>query len=204
MRMRTIQTAVCGVVAAVFLTVAAVPTSAAEELTPVPLPVPAEEVPVDEGARPVVSEPDLSPAADLCDPGYSYRVWSNPSNDMRVFDRLGVTNNTNATISATFRADTGGTVSHSASISLTAEAKAAIFAKVGVTVNAGIERSMTASTGVSTTSSVKPHSTLKGDYGVWREKVLMRRVYVYRNCTTGSPTYFYYYAPYRKGWRLYY
>jgi len=169
MRMRIIQTAVCGIVAALMLTVATVPASAAEELTPEPQAVPTGEVPVAEGAGPVVPASEMSPAGDLCDAGYSYRVYSNPTNDMRVFDRWGVTNNTNATISATFRADTGGTVSASAGISLSAEAKAAVFAKVSATVNAGIEVSMTASTGVSATSSVKPHSTLKGDYGVARE-----------------------------------
>ncbi len=89
MRMRIIQTAVCGIVAALMLTVATVPASAAEQLTPEPQAVPTEEVPVAEGAGPVVPASEMSPAGDLCDAGYSYRVYSNPTNDMRVFDRWG-------------------------------------------------------------------------------------------------------------------
>ena len=123
---------------------------------------------------------------------------------MKVHDRAFVTNGTSRTINGTFRSDSSGTVTYAASISVTAEAKAAIFAKVSGTVNAGISKSMTSSIGVTASSSVKPYSTLKGDYGVYKENVEMRRYYVYSNCNTGSSTYFNFYAPYRKGWRLYY
>lgn len=182
---------------------------------PVPVPISPEEiVPLDEGGEfvpedpvPPVAEPCKGvgcPPAPICDSGYAYGVYSNLSNDMRIFDRWFVTNSTGSTISATFRADTGGIVTATAGITLTAEASALVFAKVSASVNASISRSMTASTGVSAASSVRPYSTLKGDYGIWRERVTMKRYYMYSNCRAGTTQYFSYYAPYRKGWRVYY
>ncbi|MFU8852154.1 hypothetical protein ACNAW0_14400, partial [Micromonospora sp. SL1-18] len=139
-----------------------------------------------------------------CDPHWIYGVYSNKPNDIKIFDRWQVRNSTGKTISATFKADTGGTVTHHASITLSAEASAAVFGKVSASVNAGVQTSMTASTGVSATSNVNPYSTLYGDYGVWREQVRMKKYYMYSNCNTSAIEYFDYYAPYRKGWNIHY
>jgi len=191
---------------------------------PTPVPVsPDEVVALDEGGEYVPEDPTVSPcgggalgalnsvaptpdctSSNLCDVGWRYGIYLNLTNDLRVFDRWFVTNGTGSTVLATFKAETGGTVTATAGITLTAEASALVFAKVSASVNASISRSVTASTGVSVTSSVKPHSTLKGDYGIWREKVRMKRYYVYSNCTHTTIQYFDYIAPYRKGWRLYY
>lgn len=176
---------------------------------PYPEPVPSSPVPLDEGATGLMPEdpdPILEPGtgpAPNCTPSTRYSLYSNIANDMKVFDRWAVGNGTSRTISATFRADTGGSVAVSASISLSASVSAGLFAKVEGTVNAGVDKTMTASTGVSTTSSVKPHSTLKGDYGIWREAVKGKRVYKNGNCQN-STSYFNFYAPYRKGWRVFY
>lgn len=151
---------------------------------------------------PAVSATSAS-AAPYCDPYTAYVVTSNTTNTMKVYDRYSVINGTGSTITGEFRADQGGTLTASASISLSAEASAAVFAKVSATVNAGISKSMTASTGVTATSPVKPHSTLKGDYGIMKENVNMKRVVTYSNCGQ-STTYFSYVAPYRKFWKLYY
>jgi hypothetical protein len=151
---------------------------------------------------PAVSATSAS-AAPYCDPYTAYVVTSNTTNDMVVYDRYSVVNGTGSTITGEFRADNGGTVTASASISLSAEASAAVFAKVSATVNSEISKSMTASTGVTATSPVKPHSTLKGDYGIMRERVAMKRVITYTNCSQ-STTSFSYLAPYRKFWKLYY
>jgi hypothetical protein len=172
---------------------------------PIHLPVaPDETVVLDEG-REYVPEDTLPVhgTGQYCDPHNIYGIYSNTANDMKVFDRLGATNSTGSTISATFRADTGGTTTQSASITLEAEV-GAVFSKVKASVNGSIATTMTASTGVSVTSSVKPHSTLKGDYGIWRENVKMKRNYMYSNCQYGPTQYFSYSAPYRKGWRVYY
>lgn len=151
---------------------------------------------------PAVSATSAS-AAPYCDPYTSYAVTSNTANDMAVYDRYSVINSTGSTINGSFRADNGGTVTAKASISLSAEASAAVFAKVSATVNTEISKSMTASTGVTASSPVKPHSTLKGDYGILQERVNMKRVVTYSNCGQ-STTYFSYLAPYRKFWKLYY
>ncbi|MCW2804022.1 MAG: hypothetical protein JWN06_2239 [Propionibacteriaceae bacterium] len=143
-------------------------------------------------------------AGPACDQGWAYAVHRNEPNRMKVFDRYAVVNGTGRTIHGSFRADSGGSVAATAGISLTAEASAAVFAKVSGTVNASITKTMTAATGVTATSSVKPHSTLKGDYGIYRERVTMKRYYMYSNCQTSAPTYFSYSAPYRKAWKLYY
>ena len=143
-------------------------------------------------------------AASICTPETVYSVYSNTPNDMVVYDRAGVWNGTAAYTTGTFTADTGGTVSATAGISLSAEASAAVFAKVSATVNASVTRTMTASIGFSAASPVKPYSTLKGDYGIQRENVTMKRYYIQSNCATTTPTYFSYYAPYRRLWHLYY
>jgi hypothetical protein len=180
-----------------------VPPAFADEPTPVPV-SPDETVLLDEGDEYVPE--DTLPVhgdAEYCPPGYVYGVYRNTANDMRVFDRWFVANSTGSTISATFRADTGGSFTHTTSIGLEGEISS-VFAKVKASVNASVAKTMTASTGVSVTSSVKPHSTLKGDYGIWRENVKMKRNYMYSNCHYGATQYFSYSAPYRKGWRLYY
>ena len=143
-------------------------------------------------------------AGIYCEPMTAYAVHSNGANDMAVFDRYAAVNGTGSTITAAFRADSGGTVAATAGIALSAEAKLAVFAKVSATVNASVTKTMTASTGITVTSPVKPYSTLKGDYGIYRERVTMKRYQIYSNCQQSTPTYFGYYAPYRKAWKLYY
>jgi len=147
----------------------------------------------------------ITPDAPVCDAGWVYHVTSNTANNMVVYQRYAVINQTGATATGSFTSATSGTLTVGASISLSAEMKAAIFGGIKTQVSTAISTTTTAETGVTATAPVKPYSTLHGDWGIWKENTTGDIYYMYSNCAivnrsngiTG-------YAPKYAAWRLYY
>ena len=143
-------------------------------------------------------------ASISCDPGWNWQVTQNRKNYLSPKYRTSVTNSTSHTITADFTTTEAGTYTWSVGASLSAEAKAAIFANVKLEINGSITKSKTTTYGVTTHSSVNPHSTLKADYGVMVEYVYGNWGYTYSNCDRGRQIYTTFRAPYRTNWHIYY
>jgi hypothetical protein len=150
-----------------------------------------------------VDPAEPKPQARYCSPGNRVSL-SNTKNTLDVKYRTSVTNGTGSTQRFKFTSKKSGTTTYGLSITLSAELKAGIFAKIGAEINPSVEKSMTAETGEEVAGTVKPHSTLKGDFGNWRENVSGWSAYMYSNCTYGTKKYFKAWAPYRTNWRVYY
>lgn len=213
---RLARLAVCGFLLAGFIVGGMSPASAnlapadpasadlvAPDLVYGDLPVPAKEVLIEDLESIVPQEPPTPGPTGFCQSKWNYSIYRNTSNDMRVIQRRFITNNTGSTATGTFTASESGTVTMGASVTLTTEVKALIFGKVQASVNASVERSMTANVGVSVSVSIKPHTTVYGDYGIWRENVQIKKYYTNTACAESQISYFTYYAPYRVGWRVY-
>ncbi|WP_410814606.1 hypothetical protein [Micromonospora sp. 067-2] len=168
--------------------------AASEDLVPIPSPVqPRGE-----------QGPQYGTQSEYCSPGDYVYSMTNTTNTFDAKFRTSVINNTGSAKSFKFTATKTGTTTFTVSLSVTAELKAAIFAKMEATVNAGIEQSNTTSYGVEVSGTVNANSTLYGDYGNWKENVNWKSHYVYSNCNTTSEKSGSAYAPYREAWKLYY
>ncbi|MFD9032592.1 hypothetical protein ACFVZW_15785 [Streptomyces sp. NPDC059567] len=155
------------------------------------------------GAAPV--DPfDPQPQAEYCQPGKRAAIPTNTANTLDVKYRTSVTNGTGSTQNFKFTSKKSGTTTYGLSITVSAEMKAWIFAKIAAEVNGSVEKSKTAEIGEEVSGTVKPHSTLKGDFGNWRENVSGWTAHQYSNCSYGTKTYFNAWAPYRTNWRVYY
>ncbi|WP_435599988.1 hypothetical protein [Streptomyces sp. C10-9-1] len=148
------------------------------------------------------SEP--KPQALYCTPGNRVVISKNTANTIDVKYRTSVTNSTGSKQNYKFTSKKGGTTTFGLSITVSAELKAGIFAKIGAEVNGSVSRSLTAEIGEEVSGTVKPRSTLKGDFGNWRENVSGWTAYMYSNCSYGTKKYFNAWAPYRTNWRVYY
>ncbi|MEU8619770.1 hypothetical protein [Streptomyces sp. NPDC048623] len=144
------------------------------------------------------------PQAEYCDPGMRAVISSNTPNTHDVKYRTSVTNGTGSTQNYKFSSKKSGTTTYGLSLSVSASLKAGIFASIEATINGSVEKSMTAEIGEEVSGTVKPHSTLKGDFGNWRENVSGWTAQQYSNCKYGTKTYFNAWAPYRTNWRVYY
>ena len=161
-----------------------------------------DAVPIPPATPPVggYTHPDL--AAPYCEPGNYVYEMTNTTNTFDAKFSTSIINSTGSSKSFKFTATKTGTTEFSVSGSVTAELKAAIFARMEATINAGVVKSMTTAYGVETSGTVNPHTTLYGDYGNWKENVNWKSHYVYSNCNSaqersGSAS-----APYREAWKL--
>ncbi|MFI8422277.1 hypothetical protein [Streptomyces sp. NPDC085479] len=147
---------------------------------------------------------DPQPQAEHCQPGTRAVISSNTANTLDVKYRTSVTNDNDVTQNFKFISKKSGTTTYGLSITVSTELKAGIFGKIAAEINGTVEKSKTAETGEEVWGTVKPHSTIKGDYGNWKENVSGWTAYQYSNCSYGSKTYFNAWAPYRTNWRIYY
>jgi hypothetical protein len=140
-------------------------------------------------------------SSQVCDAGSSVTITNLP-NKLKVDWPDAVINDSKSTASYTVKAEVSTTFTWGVSVSVSAEAKALIFAKVTGTVNGSIEHSKTTTYGSSVTVTVPPHSTMKADRGMWQEKFSFKYYRIDKSCreTRSSGTG---QAPYRSAWHLY-
>lgn len=155
------------------------------------------------GAAPV-NPLDPQPMAEYCSPGTRAVISSNTANTLDVKYRTSVTNGTGSTQNFKFTSKSGGATTYGLSITVSTELKAGIFGKISAEVNPSVEKSMTAEIGEEVSGTVNAYSTLKGDFGNWKENVSGWTAYQYSNCSYGTKTYYNAWAPYRTNWKVYY
>ncbi|MFC8598169.1 MULTISPECIES: hypothetical protein [unclassified Isoptericola] len=136
-----------------------------------------------------------------CTPGKAI-VLTNKPNKMDVAYATAVSNRGSSAIRFKWSTKKTKTTRWSVSGSVTAEAKAAIFAKVSATVNGGIEKSNTTEYGAEVSGKVPAHTRKYGDYGNWKEVVRYKTAHRYSNCTYSTWKYGSFSAPYRENWKI--
>ena len=143
----------------------------------------------------------IQPFAEVCTPGKAV-VLTNTKNTMDVAYATSVMNDTSRTVGYKFTAKKTKTTTWSVSASVTAEAKAAIFAKVEASLNGGITKSNQTEYGAEVTGKVPPKTRTYGDYGNWKENAKFKVAQRYSNCTYSTWKYGTFSAPYREAWRV--
>ncbi|MEV6756780.1 hypothetical protein [Streptomyces sp. NPDC051214] len=150
--------------------------------------------------------PDLgdekNPTSEQCPTGPFVHVTQNLKNTTSVKYSTYAKNNSGSSIGYKFTSKRSGTTTWGASISVTGEIKLKWLGKIETTLQGSVEKSWTSELGVETSGKVKPHKTVRGDYGIKKEKVYGYSATRYTNCSAGNKKYMEFWAPYREGWTI--
>ena len=138
--------------------------------------------------------PGLARAYMACDPGWMYDITSHPAPQIstgssgQAVETKTNYNGTSTTAKMTVTSTVSTTVSEyvSGSISVSSGRVTAMFAKVKATINAGITKTRTDSSGNAMSFNVPAHSYGNGRYGSWREWVVGTSYYLSDHCTESN------------------
>ena len=132
-----------------------------------------------------------------------YSVAGRYSNIYKVGYRDSLVNRTNRTAYLDCTAEHSKTFTMSASVTVSAEIKAGIFASVKAEATASVSKSMSSGYAVKANISVPAKTTTYCDRVVYHERFKIKKCYQYPGMTSpGSCKYFTFTAPSRPGWRL--
>lgn len=146
-------------------------------------------------------KPGSSTSRPLCDAASSVTV-TNLANSFKVDWSDVAINETSGKATIAVKAEVATTYTYGLSVSVTAEAKALIFAKVSGTINGSVSKSKMTTYGSTFTVDVPARTTVKVDRGMWQERFGYKYYSINRNCVekrssgTGQ-------APYKTAWKAY-
>ncbi|MFP3991413.1 hypothetical protein U9R90_28890 [Streptomyces sp. E11-3] len=145
-------------------------------------------------------EPEFSTQGLQCRPGWEFTITKNKKNTMSVKYHTAVKNTKSYPINFKFTSKKSGTTQIGASLTVSGELKAGIFAAIKTEINASVSKSWTSELGIEASGKVKARSTVKGDYGIFKENVYGYKYYRGSACQKSSKKYMKAWAPYREGW----
>ncbi len=144
----------------------------------------------------------IGPTSEDCPTGRFVRITKNLKNTMSVKYSTYATNDTGRSMDYKFTSKRSGTTTLGASLTLSSELKVLWLGKVKADVQTSATKSWTSELGVEIGGKVKPHSTVRGEYGIKKEKVYGYSGTRYTNCSVGHKQYVTFWAPYREGWTV--
>jgi len=158
----------------------------------------ADQVPYVDADEVVVGD---QASGETCTPKTTVTL-KNLANKLNVDWADSVINKSTSKGKYTVKAETSKKFTWSLSASAAGEFKAAIFAKVTVTINGGISSEKTTTYGSTFEVEVPAKTTIKADRGMWQEKFSYTYYSVGKTCLIkrGSGTG---QAPYRQAWHIY-
>lgn len=131
-------------------------------------------------------------------------TYSNISNQGEVHYRLGPGyqnyNGTPSNATMTLTSTVGGTVTWSASTSLSVKGSV-LVAEAEATIGTSLSTSLTAAVTNSIMAIARPYTTVYGDYGIFRRKVYGKYGILYPSCNSQS-AWVTSYLPARVGWNV--
>ncbi|MFE7455851.1 hypothetical protein [Streptomyces sp. NPDC057554] len=161
-----------------------------------------EDLPIP-GEPPEVKFPDTEPDTPdglECTPGWFFKITKNTKNTMSVKDRAFVENKKNYAIDYKFSSRKSGTTELGASVTISADIGVKILGSIKAEIQASAKKSWTSEIGIETGGKVKAKSTVKGDFGIYKENIEGYKYHRGSACQKSNKQNMKAWAPYRNGW----